>query len=39
MDKIGIIKRPIERELSEFKALFDAALTSTAPILGDVLGW
>ena len=39
MDKIGIIKRPIERELSEFKALFDAALTSTAPILGDVLGY
>ena len=39
MDKIEIIKRPIERELSEFKALFDAALTSTAPILGDVLGY
>lgn len=39
MDKIEIIKRPIERELSEFKMLFDAALTSTAPMLGDVLGY
>ena len=39
MDKIEIIKRPIERELSEFKMLFDATLTSTAPMLGDVLGY
>lgn len=39
MDKIGLIRKPIERELSEFKMLFDTALTSTAPILGDVLGY
>ena len=39
MDKIEIIRRPIERELSEFKMLFDAALTSTAPMLGDVLSY
>ena len=39
MDKIGLIRKPIERELSEFRMLFDTALTSTAPILGDVLGY
>lgn len=37
MDKIEVIKRPIERELSEFKMLFDASLRSTAPMLGEVL--
>ena len=37
MDKIEVIKKPIERELSEFKMLFDASLRSTAPMLGEVL--
>mgnify|MGYP007054916008 CR=1 FL=1 len=26
MDKLEVIKKPIEKELSEFKALFDASL-------------
>ena len=38
MDKLAIIKKPVEKELSEFKALFDASLKSSTPLLNEVLG-
>ena len=31
MNKLEVIKQPVEKELSEFKALFDASLTSYTP--------
>lgn len=37
MDKIELIKLPIEKELGEFKALFDTSLCSTNPLLNEVL--
>lgn len=37
MDKIELIKLPIEKELGEFKALFEASLYSTNPLLNEVL--
>lgn len=39
MDKLEVIKKPVEKELSEFKALFDASLTSSTPLLDEVLGY
>lgn len=39
MDKLEVIKKPIEKELSEFKALFDASLKSSTPLLDEVLGY
>ena len=39
MDKLEVIKKPIEKELSEFKALFDASLKSSTPLLAEVLGY
>ena len=39
MNKGGVIKQPVEKELSEFKALFDASLTSSTPLLNEVLGY
>lgn len=39
MDKLAIIKKPVEKELSEFKALFDASLKSSTPLLNEVLGY
>lgn len=39
MDKLEVIKKPIEKELSEFKAIFDASLKSSTPLLDEVLGY
>ena len=39
MDKLAIIKKPVEKELSEFKALFDASLKRSTPLLNEVLGY
>ena len=39
MDKLEVIKKPIEKGLSEFKALFDASLKSSTPLLDEVLGY
>ena len=39
MDKIDLIKRPVEKELNEFRALFEASLTSSNPRLQDVLSY
>ena len=39
MNKLEVIKQPVEKELSEFKALFDASLTSSTPLLNEVLGY
>ena len=39
MDKIDLIKRPVEKELNEFRMLFEASLTSTNPKLQDVLSY
>lgn len=39
MEKIELIKLPIEKELDEFRALFDASLNSTNPLLNEVLAY
>lgn len=39
MDRKGQIIRPIEKELEEFKRLFDKSLQSTNPLLGEVLDY
>ena len=39
MDKIDLIKQPVETELNEFRALFEASLTSSNPRLQDVLSY
>ena len=39
MDNIDLIKQPVENELNEFRALFEASLTSTNPRLQDVLSY
>ena len=38
MNKIDLIKQPVEKELEEFRGLFEDSLTSTDPLLGEVLG-
>lgn len=37
MNKIDLIKQPVEKELEEFRGLFEDSLTSTDPLLGEVL--
>lgn len=37
MDKLQQIKLPIEKELDEFKSLFDSSLRSSNPLLSEVL--
>ena len=39
MDKLELIKLPIEKELGEFKTLFEMSLRSDNPLLGEVLGY
>lgn len=39
MDKLAIIKRPVQDELEELKVLFDGSLTSGTPLLNQVLGY
>lgn len=39
MEKIELIKLPIEKELDEFRALFEASLNSTNPLLNEVLAY
>ena len=39
MDKLELIRQPIVKELDLFKALFDASLTSSNPLLSEVLGY
>ncbi|MBU3856792.1 MULTISPECIES: polyprenyl synthetase family protein [Bacteroides] len=39
MNKIDLIKQPVETELNEFRALFEASLTSSNPRLQDVLSY
>ena len=39
MDKIAIIKKPVQKELEEFQALFNNSLTSDTPLLNQVLGY
>lgn len=39
MDKIDLIKQPVDKELNDFRALFEASLTSTNPRLQDVLSY
>ena len=37
MDKIELIKKPIEAEMTDFKLLFDDSLKSNTPLLDEVL--
>lgn len=37
MDKLSLIKNPIEQELVDFKELFDSSLTNSNPLLNEVL--
>lgn len=39
MNKIELIKQPVEKELEEFRTLFESSLTSTDPLLGEVLSY
>lgn len=39
MNKIELIRKPVEKELGEFKALFDDSLKSSTPLLDDVLSY
>lgn len=39
MDKIDLIKQPVDKELNDFRALFEASLTSSNPRLQDVLSY
>ena len=39
MNKLEIIREPIEKELNEFKTLFDVSLKSSIPLLNEVLGY
>ena len=39
MNKIDLIKQPVEKELEEFRGLFEESLTSTDPLLGEVLAY
>ena len=38
MDALSLIRKPIEKELSEYRVLFEKALSHDSPLLGDVLG-
>lgn len=37
MDKLSLIKNPIEQELVDFEELFDSSLTNSNPLLNEVL--
>ncbi len=37
MDQLDLIKLPVKKELEQFNSLFDDSLTSTMPLLGQVL--
>lgn len=37
MDALALIRRPIEKELADYKTLFEKALTHDSPLLGEVL--
>ena len=39
MNKIDLIKQPVEKELEVFRGLFEDSLTSTDPLLGEVLAY
>lgn len=39
MNKIDLIKQPVAKELDEFRGLFEDSLTSTDPLLGEVLSY
>ena len=39
MNKLDVIKLPVEKELKEFRELFDTSLQSTTPLLNEVLGY
>lgn len=39
MNKIDLIKQPVEKELEVFRGLFEDSLTSTDPLLGEVLSY
>ncbi len=39
MDKTAVIKHPIERELAEFKEIFDNSLQTSNPLLKEVLSY
>lgn len=39
MNKIDLIKQPVAKELEEFRGLFEDSLTSTDPLLGEVLSY
>ena len=39
MNKIDLIKQPVAKELEEFRGLFEDSLTSTGPLLGEVLSY
>ena len=39
MNKIELIKQPVAKELEEFRTLFEDSLTSTDPLLGEVLSY
>lgn len=39
MNKIELIKQPVAKELEEFRTLFEDSLTSTDPLLEEVLSY
>lgn len=39
MNKIELIRKPVEKELGEFKQLFDDSLKSSTPLLNEVLSY
>ncbi len=39
MNKIELIRKPVEKELGEFKLLFDDSLKSSTPLLNEVLSY
>lgn len=39
MNKIELIKQPVAKELEEFRTLFEDSLSSTDPLLGEVLSY
>lgn len=39
MNKIDLIKQPVEKDLEVFRGLFEDSLTSTDPLLGEVLSY
>lgn len=39
MNKIELIRKPVEKELGEFKVLFDDSLKSSTPLLNEVLSY